>query len=148
MPSISSAFYRKTSGSRVQSRGNINRARRVERGDIAGFIEATIPIAERTGATLKLTPMPHRRPPTTRTNGSAPARGTFRQRYDDLEAQRSVLVERLRRLGGSAEQHPGYKRALKLLNDTFRKSKLTQRLAVLQAAAWLIDVLERLTTIL
>ena len=57
-------------------------------------------------------------------------------------------MARLRRLGSSAERHPGYKRALKLLNDTFRKSKLTQRLAVLQAAAWLIDVLERITTIL
>jgi hypothetical protein len=33
---------------------------------------------------------------------------------------------------------------MKLLNDTFRKSKLAQRLAVLQAAAWLIDILERL----
>ncbi len=51
-------------------------------------------------------------------------------------------------LGEMAKPHPGYKRALKLLNDTFRKSKLAQRLAVLQAAAWLIDVLERLTTIL
>ena len=92
--------------------------------------------------------MPHRRTPAPRPNGSSPARGTFRQRYDELEAQRAALVSRLRRLGDPAQQHPGYKRALKLLNDTFRKSKLAQRLAVLQAAAWLIDVLERLTTIL
>ena len=49
-------------------------------------------------------------------------------------------------LGENGQQHPGYKPALKLLNDTFRKSKLTQRLAVLQAAAWLIDLLERFTT--
>jgi hypothetical protein len=55
-------------------------------------------------------------------------------------------VERLRTLGDAAQRHPGYKRALKLLNDTFRKSKLAQRLAVLQAAAWLIDILEKLTT--
>lgn len=48
-------------------------------------------------------------------------------------------------LGDIGTPHPGYKRALKLLNDTFRKSKLAQRLAVLQAAAWLIDVLERVT---
>ncbi len=92
--------------------------------------------------------MAYRRPPSTNSNGSSPARGTFRQRYNDLEAQRAALIERLVRLSAAAQQHPGYKRALKLLNDTFRKSKLAQRLAVLQAAAWLIDVLERLTTVL
>ena len=72
-------------------------------------------------------------------------RGTFRQRYDELESRRTELVTRLRALGDGARCHPGYKRALKLLNDTFRKSKLAQRLAVLQAAAWLIDILEKLT---
>ena len=92
--------------------------------------------------------MPHRRHPTTRANGSPPARETFRQRYDELEAQRDALVARLRRLGGAAQEHPSYKRALKLLNDTFRKSKLAQRLAVLQAAAWMIDLLERITTVI
>lgn len=92
--------------------------------------------------------MPHRRLPTTRTNGSSPARKTFRRRYDELEAQRKTLVGRLRRLGGTAQGHPGYKRALKLLNETFRKSKMAQRLAVLQAAAWLIDLLERVTAII
>jgi hypothetical protein len=35
-----------------------------------------------------------------------------------------------------------------LLNDTFRKSRRAQRLAVLQAAAWLIEVLERLSAML
>ena len=73
-------------------------------------------------------------------------RGTFRQRYDELEGRRTELVSRLRALGDGARRHPGYKRALKLLNDTFRKSKLAQRLAVLQAAAWLIDILEKVTT--
>jgi hypothetical protein len=75
-----------------------------------------------------------------------PKRGDFRQRYADVEARRTELIARLRALGGTAQAHPGYNRALKLLNDTFRKSKLAQRLAVLQAAAWLIDVLERLTS--
>jgi len=51
-------------------------------------------------------------------------------------------------LGDAAKPHPGYKRALTLLNDRFRKSKLTQRLAVLQSAAWLIGVLERTMTVL
>lgn len=90
--------------------------------------------------------MPPRRPASPTAKGPNAPRGTFRQRYDDLEAKRTELVERLRTLGDAAQQHPGYKRALKLLNDTFRKSKLAQRLAVLQAAAWLIDILEKLTT--
>jgi hypothetical protein len=89
--------------------------------------------------------MPTRRLPPSRNNASPAARGNFRNRYDELEAQRGKLVERLRMLGSMAEPHPGYKRALTLLNDTFRKSRLAQRLAVLQAATWLIDILERLT---
>jgi hypothetical protein len=92
--------------------------------------------------------MPHRRSPTTRAKGSSSARGTFHQRYDELEARRAALVVRLHRLGENGQRHPGYKRALKLLNDTYRKSKLAQRLAVLQAATWLIDVLERITAII
>jgi hypothetical protein len=90
--------------------------------------------------------MPKRRlpPPTSKT----PAGGNFRDRYDDLETRRDQLVARLRLLDAIAKPHPGYRRALTLLNDTFRKSRLPQRLAVLQAAAWLIDVLERVTTVL
>jgi hypothetical protein len=49
------------------------------------------------------------------------------------------------RASKNAHQHPSYKRALKLLNSTFRSSKLAQRLAVLDAATWLIDVLEWVT---
>ncbi len=55
-----------------------------------------------------------------------------------------MLVARLAALGEAARDHNGYRHALKLLNDTFRKSSLAQRLAVLQAAAWLIDILEKL----
>jgi hypothetical protein len=88
-----------------------------------------------------------RRPTASALTGDKP-RGTFRQRYDELEARRAELVARLRALGDGAQRHPGYKRALKLLNDTFRKSKLAQRLAVLQAAAWLIDILEKLSATL
>lgn len=78
--------------------------------------------------------------------GSTPGpteRENFRQRYDDVEKQREALLTRLNRLETSAQAHPGHKRALKLLNETFRKAKLAQRLAVLQSAAWLIEVLER-----
>jgi hypothetical protein len=71
----------------------------------------------------------------------------FRQRYDDIEARRAALVARLTSLGEAAKRHPAYKRALTLLNATFRRSKLAQRLAILHAAAWLIDVLEKLTSI-
>ena len=71
--------------------------------------------------------------------------GDFRQRYNDVEARREALIARLHTLGEAGQAHPGYKRALTLLNETFRKSKLTQRLAVLQAAAWLIDIIEKLT---
>lgn len=88
--------------------------------------------------------MPHRKPPAPLAK-VPPPRGNFRKRYDDLEAQRLALVARLELLGGTSPKHPGYKRALTLLNDTFRKSKVAQRLGVLQAATWLIDVLERVT---
>ena len=74
-----------------------------------------------------------------------PARADFRERYDAVEAHRAALVARLTSLGEAGRRHPGYKRALTLLNTTFRRSKLTQRLAVLQAAAWLIDILEKIT---
>ena len=85
------------------------------------------------------------------TTGSRPAaapRRSFRQRYDDLEARRAELCERLRTLGHKAEEHPAYKGALKLLNNIYRKEKLTQRLAVLQSANWLIDILEKLASTL
>ena len=62
--------------------------------------------------------------------------------------RREQLVARLRRLGEMAKPHPGYKRALTLLNDTFRKSRVAQRLAVLEAASWLLDVLEQVTIVL
>jgi hypothetical protein len=58
------------------------------------------------------------------------------------------MIERLHGLGEAAQRHPGHKRALKLLNDTFRSSRLAQRLAVLESASWLIDILEKLSTTL
>jgi hypothetical protein len=92
--------------------------------------------------------MPERRPPApvNKMPGAKPAAPrNFRARYDDLEAKRTALVARLEMIGGKTPKHPGYRRALTLLNDTFRKSKLAQRVAVLQAATWLIDVLERIS---
>ena len=81
--------------------------------------------------------------PTRRITTSSPK--SFRRRYDELEARRAALIARLAAFGEAARGHPAYARSLKLLNDTFRRGKLTQRLAVLEAAAWLIDVLEKLT---
>ena len=91
--------------------------------------------------------MPHRG--TKLTTGSRPAaapRRSFRQQYDDLEARRAELRARLCALGHRAEGHPAYKGALRLLDNVYRKEKLAQRLAVLQAASWLIGILEKLTS--
>jgi hypothetical protein len=74
--------------------------------------------------------------------------GDFRQRFDDLERQRERLIARLRSMGDRAAAHPGYKRAFTLLNATFRKASLAQRVAVLQAAAWLVDLIDRATSFL
>lgn len=74
-------------------------------------------------------------------------RAGFRARYEEIEQHRAALVARLTSLGDAARQHPGYRRAMTLLNSTFRRAKLAQRLAILQAAAWLIDLLEKLTSI-
>ena len=93
--------------------------------------------------------MPGRRTKLTTGSRSATApRRNFRQQYDDLEARRAELCERLRALGHKAEEHPAYKGALKLLNNVYRREKLAQRVAVLQSAGWLIDILEKLATTL
>jgi hypothetical protein len=90
--------------------------------------------------------MAYRRPET-RTNKSAPQkRQSFRQRYEELENRRAELSGRLQSLSESARKHPGYKRALTLLNEIYRREKLPQRVAVLQSAAWLIDILEKLAS--
>jgi hypothetical protein len=78
------------------------------------------------------------------TTGSRPS---FRQRYQDIEARRTALLKRLTLLNGGAQSHQAYGRVLTLLNRTFRKAKVAQRLAIPQSAEWLIDVLEALTLI-
>ena len=91
--------------------------------------------------------MPNRRPAPSPDKPSSRPRTGFRERYDEIEARRAALVARLTSLSEAAQCHPGYKRAFTLLNATFRRAKLAQRLAILQAAAWLIDILEKLTSI-
>lgn len=89
---------------------------------------------------LSGTPMTQPKPPAS----ANPRTGaSFRKRYDELENRRTALIGRLERLGEQARSHPHYKNALKLLNATFRRSTLAQRLGILQAATWLVDLLER-----
>jgi hypothetical protein len=83
-----------------------------------------------------------------RQSETKPAAPSFRARYDDLERRRNELMTRLAVLGERAASHPGYGRARTLLNTTFRKASLVQRAAVLEAADWLITVLDRATTVL
>lgn len=83
--------------------------------------------------------------PPSRTTASSSK--SFRRRYDELEARRAELIARLASFGEAARGHPAYARSLKLLNDTFSRGRLAQRMAVLEAASWLIDLLEKLTAI-
>jgi len=92
----------------------------------------------------KLIAMPHRRPEAPPQKLAPQKRQSFRRRYDELENRRAELSVRLQSLGESTRKHPGYKRALTLLNEIYRREKLPQRVAVLQSAAWLIDILEKL----
>ena len=75
-----------------------------------------------------------------------PSRKSFRQCYDELEMRRVALMAHHSTLGDNARRHPAYKRSLKLLNETLRNGRLAQRLAVLEAASWLIDLLENLSS--
>jgi hypothetical protein len=86
--------------------------------------------------------MPHRRPPPKPHHKTAEV-STFRKQFAALEHKREELLRRLANTQAAAGRaHPGAKRALTLLNQTFRKASVAQRLAVLQAADWLIRVIE------
>jgi hypothetical protein len=64
-----------------------------------------------------------------------------RKRYDDIERQRIVSLNRLSRLGEKSTT-PSYKSALILLNQKFRVAHIDQRIEILKAANWLITVIE------
>lgn len=72
----------------------------------------------------------------------------FRQRYDALEKRREDLMARLASLGAKAQANPAHRRARTLLNQTFRKASLAQRAAILEAADWLIAVLDKATMLM
>jgi hypothetical protein len=78
---------------------------------------------------------------------TAADKASFKQRYEEAEQRRVAILQRLEGLNGAARAHPAYRRALTLVNQTFRKASVAQRLATLQAAEWLINVLENLTTL-
>jgi hypothetical protein len=71
----------------------------------------------------------------------------FHKRFDELERRRKLLLAQLKMLGASATKYPAYRNALTLLNAKFRRASLVQRGAILEAAAWLIDLLEKLPTL-
>ena len=68
----------------------------------------------------------------------------FHKRFDELEKRRALLLTQLNTLGEYATKSPAYRNALTLLNAKFRRASLVQRGAILEAAAWLIDLLERM----
>ena len=82
--------------------------------------------------------MPNRQQPRRK-----PRAASFRTRYDALEKRRDELVARLAALGEKASPHPALGRARTLLNTTFRKASLVQRAAILEAADWLITIIDR-----
>ena len=63
---------------------------------------------------------------------------------DRLESDREALLRRLNHLHGGAKLLPGYRSALTLLNSRFRRANLATRLALLQAAQFMVEVLERI----
>ena len=65
------------------------------------------------------------------------------QSPDDLEEDRCKLLRRLENLDPRVREKPGYRTALLLLNSKFRKAKLAARVAVLQSATFMIEVLEK-----
>jgi hypothetical protein len=74
-----------------------------------------------------------------------PARATRAKRsLDQLEADREALLRRLSHLNSGAKRLPGYRTARVLLNAQFRRANLATRLALLQAAQFMVEVLERI----
>jgi hypothetical protein len=63
---------------------------------------------------------------------------------DRLESDREALLRRLSHLSNGAKLLPGYRSALILLNSRFRRANLATRLALLQAAQFMVEVLERI----
>ena len=65
-------------------------------------------------------------------------------RHDRLEAIREALLLRLDNLDQAAKNSRGYRSTVTLLNQKYRKASLAARLGILQAATFMIEVLEML----
>ena len=65
-------------------------------------------------------------------------------RHDRLEARREALLQRLDNLDHAAKSSRGYRSTVTLLNQKYRKASLAARLGILQAATFMIEVLEML----
>jgi hypothetical protein len=53
---------------------------------------------------------------------NAEGKSSFKQRYDDAERRRAAILRRLEGLNDAARAHPAYRRALTLVNQTFRNA--------------------------
>jgi hypothetical protein len=70
--------------------------------------------------------------------------GSFSASSVRLTARREALLHRLRELDAAAKAKPGYRSALILLNRKFRAASPAARLGILEAASFMVNVLERL----
>lgn len=78
-----------------------------------------------------------------RNSPTSPFGKVSRSSAANLEVTRETLLKRLEHLGPDAKRMPGYKSALTLLNRKFRLATLSARIGILQAAAFMVEVLER-----
>jgi hypothetical protein len=62
--------------------------------------------------------------------------------YDGLEARREALVQRLAHLHPALAKSAGHKTVRVLLGSKYRSASLSARLKILQAAHFLMSVLE------
>jgi hypothetical protein len=74
--------------------------------------------------------------------GGMNTRATNKTSHSSLEAQREILMLRLRRLHPTVAKSPGYRTARNLLGPKYMTASLSARLKILQAANFLLGVLE------
>ena len=63
---------------------------------------------------------------------------------DRMTSSRDLLLDRLARLQPAAKRSRGYRTAVNLLGKKFLLAAPSTQLALLQAAAFMVDVLEKL----
>src|SRR5262245_14255819 len=73
---------------------------------------------------------------------------SWRQKRDEVLRLQIELCARLDLLAKKANRHQNYKAARKLLTEMYRQKNVSKRLAVLNAAAWLTNIIEEVTSII